>query len=447
MATYLVTGGCGFIGSHLADALIAAGHSVRILDDLSTGKLANKPQKADFIRGDVTDERKVAKAMSQIDGCFHLAAIASVERSNLDWIGTHRTNLTGAITVFDTARRAKAAGSVPVVYASSAAVYGDNANIPLAETEAGKPLSAYGADKLGCEQHAFVAGKVHGLPTSENVESFIGHRLLSILAWADSRREPNCASFNRPSTRGTLSPGRKAATPAMPASASMSPSHPALDDAGDRAVALDQEHGGDARDAEGVAGGEVVLFTVEQGRKGDSEFPVELAGVLLVVLRDAVDGEPAGEWMRSRIRERHLADGAGDLEEGEQERTIDDEVVERGLSAVEAGQTEFGRTGAGRKDFSWCRAAMCPVYRGFSVLPFDPEGPGLQGALLCLHSGWSASLSGSLTNVAPRLSPIACLENSGSERGSGTACLSTSEQVFFDSDTNTRNCSDLQQIL
>ena len=103
--------------------------------------------------------------MSQIDGCFHLAAIASVERSNLDWIGTHRTNLTGAITVFDAARRAKAAGSVPVVYASSAAVYGDNANIPLAETEAGKPLSAYGADKLGCEQHAFVAGKVHGLPT------------------------------------------------------------------------------------------------------------------------------------------------------------------------------------------------------------------------------------------------------------------------------------------
>ena len=165
MSTYLVTGGCGFIGSHLVDALIAAGHSVRILDDLSTGKLANKPQKADLIRGDVSDERKVAKAMSQVDGCFHLAAIASVERGNLDWIGTHRTNLTGAITVFDAARRAKAGGSVPVVYASSAAVYGDNTNIPLAETEAGKPLSAYGADKLGCEQHAFVAGKVHGVPT------------------------------------------------------------------------------------------------------------------------------------------------------------------------------------------------------------------------------------------------------------------------------------------
>jgi UDP-glucose 4-epimerase len=166
MATYLVTGGCGFIGSHLVDALIAGGHSVRILDDLSTGKLANKPpQKADLFRGDVTDQRKVAKAMSQVDGCFHLAAIASVERGNVDWIGTHRTNLTGAITVFDAARRAKGGGAVPVVYASSAAVYGDNMNVPLAETEAGKPLSAYGADKLGCEQHAFVAGRVHGLPT------------------------------------------------------------------------------------------------------------------------------------------------------------------------------------------------------------------------------------------------------------------------------------------
>lgn len=165
MATYLVTGGCGFIGSHLADALVAAGHSVRILDDLSTGKLENKPAEADFIKGDVSDERQVAKAMSQVDGCFHLAAIASVERGNLDWIGTHRTNLTGAITVFDAARRAKAGGSIPVVYASSAAVYGDNTNIPLSEMEAVTPLSAYGADKLGCEQHAVVAGKVHGLPT------------------------------------------------------------------------------------------------------------------------------------------------------------------------------------------------------------------------------------------------------------------------------------------
>jgi len=100
--------------------------------------------------------------MRGVSGCFHLAAIASVERGNRDWLGTHRTNLTGAIAVFDAAR---AEGGVPVVYASSAAVYGDNPHMPLSEDAATRPLSAYGADKLGCEQHAFVAGRVHGVPT------------------------------------------------------------------------------------------------------------------------------------------------------------------------------------------------------------------------------------------------------------------------------------------
>lgn len=165
MRTYLITGGCGFIGSHLADALIAAGNGVRILDDLSTGRLANKPPLAELIEGDVANGRVVAEAMRDVDGCFHLAAVASVERGNLDWLGTHRTNLTGLITVFDAARRARPERAVPVVYASSAAVYGNNADTPLSESAAKQPLSAYGADKLGCEQHGFVAGRVHGVPT------------------------------------------------------------------------------------------------------------------------------------------------------------------------------------------------------------------------------------------------------------------------------------------
>jgi UDP-glucose 4-epimerase len=92
--------------------------------------------------------------MQGVDGCFHLAAIASVELGNRDWLGTHRTNLTGAITIFDAARRAQPDRTVPVVYASSAAVYGDTPDLPLAETAATRPLSAYGADKLGCELHA-----------------------------------------------------------------------------------------------------------------------------------------------------------------------------------------------------------------------------------------------------------------------------------------------------
>lgn len=80
--------------------------------------------------------------------------------------GTHRANLTGSIAVFDAARRAKNGGPVPVVYASSAATYGDAPDLPLTEASPTRPLTAYGADKLGSELHARVAGVVHGVPTS-----------------------------------------------------------------------------------------------------------------------------------------------------------------------------------------------------------------------------------------------------------------------------------------
>jgi UDP-glucose 4-epimerase len=166
MALYLVTGGAGFIGSHLVDALVARGDRVRVLDDLSTGKRENLDPAAELIVGDVADAACVAGAMRDADGCFHLAAVASVELGNRDWLGTHRTNLTGAITVFDAARRAKADRTVPVVYASSAAVYGDTPDLPLAETAATRPLSAYGADKLGCELHGRVATLAHGVRTA-----------------------------------------------------------------------------------------------------------------------------------------------------------------------------------------------------------------------------------------------------------------------------------------
>lgn len=166
MADYLVTGGCGFIGSHLVDALLAAGHGVRILDDLSTGKRENVPAGTEILVGDVGDAATVSGAMAGVDGCFHLAAIASVQRSNEEWGLTHRANLTGAVNVFDAARTARAGRPVPVVYASSAAIYGDNPDVPLGETAPARPLTAYGADKYGCELHARVAGHVHGVPTT-----------------------------------------------------------------------------------------------------------------------------------------------------------------------------------------------------------------------------------------------------------------------------------------
>ena len=107
MAFWLVTGGCGFIGSHLVDALLARGDKVRVLDDLSTGRRSNLPRGVEVMVGDVADAQAVARAMAGVDGCFHLAAVASVQRGNEDWLGTHRVNLTGTIAVFDAARTCK----------------------------------------------------------------------------------------------------------------------------------------------------------------------------------------------------------------------------------------------------------------------------------------------------------------------------------------------------
>jgi UDP-glucose 4-epimerase len=162
LSLYLVTGGAGFIGSHLVDALLAAGHAVRVLDDLSTGKRANLDERADLIVGDVAAPSLVADAMAGAAGCFHLAAAASVQRCNEDWVGTHRTNATGTIAVLDAARRQ---ARVPVVYASSAAVYGDLGSAIATEAAQCAPLTAYGADKLASELHAFVGWHVHGVPS------------------------------------------------------------------------------------------------------------------------------------------------------------------------------------------------------------------------------------------------------------------------------------------
>lgn len=166
MASWLVTGGCGFIGSHLVDALLAGGDRVRVLDDLSTGQRSHLDPAAELIVGDVADAALVREAIRGTDGCFHLAAIASVERSVNDWLGTHRANQTGAISVLDAARRAGNGRGLPVVYASSAAVYGDNTAAPLAEDQPARPVSAYGADKAGCELHARAAWFTHGVPTT-----------------------------------------------------------------------------------------------------------------------------------------------------------------------------------------------------------------------------------------------------------------------------------------
>ena len=172
MASFLVTGGCGFIGSHLADALVARGDRVRILDNLSTGKRENAPAAADLVVGDIGDRQMVRDCAAGVDGIFHLAAIASVEQSRRDWAGCHAVNLTGCINVFDAARRDPGRGT-RVVYTSSAAVYGDSATMPLTEAVVARPTNPYGADKLGCELHGRVATLLFGVPA-------VGLRLFNV---------------------------------------------------------------------------------------------------------------------------------------------------------------------------------------------------------------------------------------------------------------------------
>jgi UDP-glucose 4-epimerase len=162
MACFVVTGGAGFIGSHLVDALLAAGHWVRVVDNLSSGRRENLSPRAELMVGDVGDRMLMRAAMRGAEACFHLAAVASVARSNEEWTGTHRCNQGGTIVVLEAARDA---GAVPVVYASSAAVYGEHCGKILHEGLMPQPLSAYGADKLGSELHARVAFHVHGVPT------------------------------------------------------------------------------------------------------------------------------------------------------------------------------------------------------------------------------------------------------------------------------------------
>lgn len=146
----LVTGGAGFIGSHVVDALVARGDRVMVLDDLSSGRRENLNQSASFTLGDVADASLVERLVQQADAVVHLAAIASVAVCEQRPDHAARVNVTGTETIF----KAAAARAIPVVYASSAAVYGDNPALPLAESATPSPLGNYGRHKLANEATA-----------------------------------------------------------------------------------------------------------------------------------------------------------------------------------------------------------------------------------------------------------------------------------------------------
>jgi len=162
MGRYIVTGGCGFIGSHLVDKLLSQGNEVFVIDNYSTGKKNNLNPKASLYVGDIKDVDLVKQAFSvQPDGCFHLAAIASIEKSNKEWMATHTVNSAGTVHIFEASAKAK----IPVIYASSAAIYGPNNSLPISEKEPANPVTAYGIDKYSNELHGQVAHHIHGIPT------------------------------------------------------------------------------------------------------------------------------------------------------------------------------------------------------------------------------------------------------------------------------------------
>jgi len=161
---YLVTGGAGFIGSHITDRLLADGHRVRILDNFSTGKRENIPDSAavEVIEGDVGDYETVRRAMEQVDIVFHEAAIASVPETVGNPLASERVNYRGTLNILEAARQA---GVKRVMFACSAAVYGDLPELPKTEDMPVKPLTPYAIDKLASEHACQAYYHLYGLET------------------------------------------------------------------------------------------------------------------------------------------------------------------------------------------------------------------------------------------------------------------------------------------
>ncbi|MFQ5700612.1 MAG: SDR family oxidoreductase [Acidobacteriota bacterium] len=170
MTLQLVTGGAGFIGSHLTERLLSQGHDVRVVDDFSTGKRENLrfPGRAtgwgrlEVMEGDLTDPGTARRAVRQVEHVFHQAAIPSVPRSVADPAATNQANVGGTLNLMLAARDA---GVRRFVYASSSSLYGDTPELPKVETMPPRPQSPYAVSKLACEQYAQVFHRLYGLPT------------------------------------------------------------------------------------------------------------------------------------------------------------------------------------------------------------------------------------------------------------------------------------------
>src|SRR5919112_2333700 len=163
--TYLVTGGAGFIGSHIAGALAGSGARVRVLDDLSTGYAENVEEiggRVEFVRASLLDSDALGRALEGVELVFHEAAIPSVPRSVDNPVETHRACAEGTFSLLVAAR---AAGVRRLVYAASSSAYGDQPTLPKVEDMAPQPLSPYAAAKLMGEYYCQVFTRTYGLET------------------------------------------------------------------------------------------------------------------------------------------------------------------------------------------------------------------------------------------------------------------------------------------
>jgi nucleoside-diphosphate-sugar epimerase len=165
MSLFLVTGGAGFIGSHIVENLIQRGDTVRVLDNFSTGKREHLKlfgRTATVVEGDVRDEALVERLAEGVDYVLHLAAVVSVPQSMRDPDLTNAVNVTGTLNVLNAARKFQVKR---VVLSSSCAVYGDNPQLPLSEQATPQPLSPYAASKLIGEIYCQTYCRAYGLPT------------------------------------------------------------------------------------------------------------------------------------------------------------------------------------------------------------------------------------------------------------------------------------------
>lgn len=153
-----------------------------VLDNLSNGKRENLPPQAELVVGDITDTALVCDLVQQVDSVFHLAALVSVQECINDWRLGHRVNLGATIELFLAAAKARP-GGIPVVYASSAAVYGDRSGTHCVEANPPTPISPYGADKLGCEHQARAMAEIHQL-------SSVGLRFFNVYGPRQDPRSP-----------------------------------------------------------------------------------------------------------------------------------------------------------------------------------------------------------------------------------------------------------------